>query len=61
MSFVKLFEGPETEIHVKYAEILNVVFVTLMYGPGLPILYVIAVVHLFIYYSVEIYSISYKN
>ena len=61
MSYVELFEGPETEIHVKYAEILNVVFVTLMYGPGMPILYIIGVIHFFIYYCVERYSILYND
>lgn len=60
MSFIEIFSGPETEVHVKYAEVLNVVFVTLFYGPGLPILYVIAVFHYFIYWCVARYSFVYK-
>jgi len=52
--------GPEHEVHVKYAEVLTVVFVTLMYGPGIPVLYVIAVIHYFIYLNVAKYSTIYS-
>lgn len=54
---MEIHSGPEHEVHVKYAEVLNVVFVTLMYGPGLPILYPIAVIHYFIYWCVARYSV----
>jgi hypothetical protein len=60
MGFMDIHAGPEHEVHVKYAEILNVVFVTLMYGPGLPILYPISVFHYFIYWSVARYSVCKK-
>jgi hypothetical protein len=60
MQFMDIHSGPNHEVYVKYAEVLNVVFVTLMYGPGLPILYVIAVVHYFIYWNVARYSLVYK-
>jgi hypothetical protein len=52
--------GPHQELHIKYAEVLNVVFVTVMYGPSLPLLYVIAVIHYFIYWNVARYSLVYK-
>ena len=57
--YLEIHGGPEHEVHVKYAEVMNVVFVTLMYGPGLPVLYVIAVAHYFIYYSVATWSLCY--
>lgn len=60
MQFIEIHSGPDHEVHVKYAEVLNVVFVVLMYGPGLPILYPIAVIHYFIYLSVARYSIIYN-
>lgn len=60
MAFMDIHCGPNHEVHVKYAEVLNVVFVTVMYGPGLPILYVIAVIHYFIYWNVARYSLVYK-
>ena len=60
MAFMEIHCGPCHEVHVKYAEILNVVFVTLVYGPGMPVLYVIAVFHYFIYWNVARYSLIYK-
>jgi hypothetical protein len=58
--FLEIHSGPNHEVHVKYAEVLNVVFVTLMYGPGLPVLYIIAVVHYFVYWNVARYSVVYQ-
>lgn len=60
MQYLEIHSGLDHEVHVKYAEVLNVVFVTLMYGPGLPALYIIAVIHYFIYYNVARYSLVYK-
>lgn len=60
IQFLEIHSGPDHEVHVKYAEVLNVVFVTLMYGPGLPALYIIAVIHYFIYLNVARYSIVYS-
>ena len=34
--------GPDTEMEVKYANILVVTYVTMLYGSGIPILYLIA-------------------
>ena len=38
---------------------LNVVFVTLLYGPGLPILYIIAALYYFMFWNIQRYSIVY--
>ena len=46
--------------HLKTGPFLTVVFVTLMYGPGIPVLYVIAVIHYFIYLNVAKYSTIYS-
>ena len=40
--YIDLYSGPEYMIHFKYSGILNVCFVTLMYGLGMPILFPIA-------------------
>lgn len=40
-------------MHYKYSTILNVVFVTFMYGFGIPILFPVAVISLIILYFVE--------
>jgi len=60
MQFIEIHGGVEHELHVKYAEVLTVVFVVLMYGPGLPILYIVAVFHYFIYFNMARYSLIYS-
>jgi len=40
-------------IHFKYSGVMNVTFVTLMYGLGVPILFPIAAVSYFVLYSLE--------
>lgn len=60
MQYLEIHSGPDHEVHVKYAEILTVVFVVLMFGPGMPVLYPLAVIHYFIYYNVARYSIIYS-
>mmetsp|Transcript_39253 Transcript_39253/g.37670 ORF Transcript_39253/g.37670 Transcript_39253/m.37670 type:complete len:89 (-) Transcript_39253:443-709(-) len=41
-AYVDLYSGPEYYMHFKYSAILNVVYVTFMYGVALPILFPIA-------------------
>lgn len=54
-SYVDLYVGPDYVIHFKYSAILNVTFVTMMYGLGMPILFPIAAVSYFIFWAVERY------
>lgn len=54
-ALIDLYAGPDHIIHFKYAGILNVTFVTMMYGLGLPILFPIALLSYFIYWAVERY------
>lgn len=42
-----LYSGPEYVIHFKYSGILNITFITMMYGTGLPILFPIAAFNFF--------------
>lgn len=51
--YVDLYSGPGYLIHFKYSGILNIAFVTMMYGAGIPILFPIAVFAYFIFYSLE--------
>lgn len=46
-------------IHFKYSQILNVTFVTMMYGLGMPILFPIAAVSYFIFWAVERYQVAF--
>ena len=54
-----LYSGPEFIIHYKYSGILNVTYVTMFYGPGLPILFPIAVISYIIIYCIERYGLAY--
>ena len=49
--------GPEFHIHYRYSILLNIAFVTMMYGTGMPILYPIALVSYLILYFMEIYML----
>jgi len=58
--YVELYSGPAYLIHYKYSFILNVVFVTFMYGLSLPILFPIAACSLIVLYVVEKAMIYYS-
>lgn len=51
--YVELYSGPTFFIHYKYSSILNITFVTMMYGLGLPILFPIAAISLLVLYVME--------
>ena len=57
--FINLYAGPEYLIHYKYSSILNIVFVTFMYGLALPLLFPIALISLVIVYIIEKLCIVY--
>jgi len=57
--YVDLYSGPEYMIHFKYSGIMNVTFVTMMYGLGVPILFPIAAFSYFVLYTVERLTTSY--
>jgi len=56
---VGLYAGPEYIIHFKYANILNVTYVTMTYGLGLPLLFPIAILSYLIFWLVERIQIAY--
>lgn len=57
--YIELYSGPEYMIHFKYAGMLNVLYVTMMYGIGIPIMFPIAAFTYFILYSVERLTVCY--
>ena len=52
-AYQNLYQGPIYMMHYKYSTVLNVCFVTMMYGFGLPILFPVAILAMFILYMVE--------
>ena len=57
--YIDLYSGPEYLIHFKYSGMMNVTFVTLMYGMGMPILFPIAALTYFNLYTLERLLVSY--
>ena len=51
--FADLYSGPEFFIHVKYSYILTVVYISFMFGPLLPILFISGSASLICLYMVE--------
>ena len=61
MAIYKMFHsGIEYEIHFKYAAVLNVSCITLMYGAGLPILFPIAAFNFCNQYICERYIVAFQ-
>ena len=51
--YVNLYAGPASAIHYKYSFILNIIFITFMFGAGIPILFPIALASLVVLYIME--------
>ena len=57
--YINLYSGPEFLIHFRYSQTLNIIYVTMMYGPSLPILFPIAFLSFLITYFLEIFMLFY--
>jgi hypothetical protein len=60
IDYVDLYCGPEYVIHYKYSFIMNVVFMTFMFGAGLPILFPLALCSLVVLYIMERLQAAYS-
>ena len=57
--YVNKFNGPVYFMHYKYSSIMNIIFLTMMFGPGMPILFPIAFASILVLYSLEIFMLYY--
>ena len=57
--FKKLYSGPDYQIHIKYSDCLNVVFVSCLYGIGMPILFPIAAFTLWVQWLSERITVAF--
>ncbi len=57
--YVNLYAGPNYLMHFKYSSIMNMVFVTFMYGLAIPLLFPIATIYFIVMYSVEKLCLTY--
>ena len=57
--YMDIHAGPEYFVHFKYSFLMNVTFITMMFGVGLPILFPIAFTTYLVIYCQEIYMLYY--
>lgn len=57
--YIDIYSGPAYMIHFKYSGIMNITFITMMYGMGQPILFLIAAISFFILYTQERILVAY--
>ena len=58
-AFKALWSGGDYVIHFKYSQVLNVTFITMMYGVGMPLLFPIAAFNLFNQWVTERIMVAY--
>ena len=51
--YMNIHSGPIYKMHMKYANLMNIIFITMTFGYGIPILFPIAAVAIAILYLVE--------
>ena len=57
--YINLYSGPKYLLHYRYSTMLNVVFITMMFGAGMPILFPIAAVSLTCFLNLEKFMLYY--
>lgn len=58
--YIDTYAGPEFYIHLKYSSILKIIFITMMYGVQLPVLFPIAFMSFMILYVLENFLLYYS-
>ena len=58
-NYKAVYGGPSYDLHFRYSEFLNVTFISMMYGVGIPLLFPVAVVYMLVAYLCERISIAY--
>jgi hypothetical protein len=57
--YINIFSGPTYYMHYKYSSVMNIVFITMMFGPGLPLLFPIAAAALAVLFCLEKFMLYY--
>ena len=58
-SYISIYGGQEFAVHVRYSNMLNILFMTMMYGAALPLLYPIAMFSFAVLYVQDITLLVY--
>lgn len=56
-----MYGGKEYVVNSKYAQIINLTYVTMMYGVGLPLLFPILTIAMIIFYLHQRYHVAYSH
>ena len=57
-----MYVGPDPTMELRYANIMVVTYVTMLYGSGIPILYIIAAIYFFTtYWADKLLVLYYYN
>jgi len=59
-AYKDLYSGQDYVIHFKYSGVLNIVYITMMYGMGMPILFVLAAFNFFNQWVCERMIVAYQ-
>jgi hypothetical protein len=57
--YINLHAGPQYFMHYKYSSVMNIVFITMMFGAGLPVLFPIAAASLTVLFCLEKFMLYY--
>lgn len=60
IDYINLYAGPEVELHFRYSNIMNQIFVCFTYGLTIPMLFPITLLSLLNHYAVERYNFIYN-
>lgn len=55
-----LYSGQEFIIDYKYSQILNIVFITMTFGYGIPLLFPLAALQFLVFYVIEVLQLFYS-
>jgi hypothetical protein len=57
--YINKWSGPQFFIHYKYSSIMNITFITMVFGISMPILFPVACASLFVLYCLEVFMLFY--
>lgn len=57
--YINKWQGPQFFIHYKYSSMMNITFISMVFGPSMPILFPVASASLFVLYFLETYMLFY--
>lgn len=60
IDYINLYAGPEVELHFRYSNIMNQIFVCFTYGLTIPLLFPITLLSLINHYVIEKYNFAFN-